>query len=256
MLFSLTSETNNGHDFTIPMENGIVLAKGDYEVSLISGMVCYGWGNITAALGNNIFKYRISEEAEWITITLPDGTYTASNVGDFIKKAMRDAMNYDPGTDTRPTATSDDIYYIVISPNEATGRMKITIANNYQLDLTVSKIWQVLGFNSNTILSENGEFESPNIPDFNRGVNQVQIRCSLVANTSSYTNGKPSQVLYSFNPDANPYEFISVNPSVPVYLPVITRVFDNINIKITDQNGNSLTTGGERTSILINIKRI
>jgi hypothetical protein len=258
MLYALTSELTNGHDYTINMNQSTVLGRRDdsFEVGLVSSMICYGWPNISQELANNIIKYRIDGTAAWNTITVSDGTYTIVQLDELIKREMKANGHYDAGADTREIATSDDLYYITMGANESTGRVVITLAGTYQLDLSQSRIWDVLGFTSTTVLATAGRHEGTEVPDFNRDVNQVQIRCDIIANNASFVNGRAAPILYGLNPEGQPYGFISVKPMQIIYLPMNTRVLDRINIKITDQDGNILTVGGERTTVLIDIRKM
>lgn len=255
MLISCNSERNNGHDFITSTGANTKLGPGNWEVGLISASVCYGWPNISPTLGNNIIKYRTSGIAEWKTITIPEGIYTIGLLNDYVKAIMRVNTDYSAGEDARTTATTDDIYYINLGANPATGRVLISVSNSYQLDLSASKIYEMLGYLEGTVINTDGDFESVNVPDFNRGVNQVQIRCSLVRNSSSLVNGETSNVLYSFQPSGSPYEIMRIQPSQPIYLDLAGGKIDKIYVQITDQDGKLLTTGNERTSILLNIKK-
>ena len=256
MLFNLTSERGNGHDFTIDMSSSTNFEAGNYEIALISAMVNYGWHNISSAIGNNILKYRITAMTEWIETIIPDGTYGVSALDSYLKSIMRTAGHYNAGTDERATATTDDIYYLSITGNESTGKIVINVSNNYQIDLSASLIYQTLGYNAETILSTNANHEAPNTGDFNRNVNQIQIRTNLLHPQASNVNGKPAQVIYAFNPFGMPYSFMNVVPSVPIYLPMNGRSISSINIKITDQDGNKLTTANERTSVVLNVRKV
>ena len=128
------------------------------------------------------------------------------------------------------------------------------ISNGYSIDLTKSKICQTLGFSVDTIISSDGINEGDVVPDFNNNVNQIQIRTSLLSPNASNFNGISAPILYAFNPIGRPYSFMNIIPSVPIYLPMNGRSIENINIKITDQDGRLLFTGGERTSIVLNIR--
>ena len=48
---------------------------------------------------------------------------------------------------------------------------------------------------------------------------------------------------------------MNITPSQVIYLPMNGRNIDKINIQIRDQDGNLLTTGGEKTSITLNIRK-
>jgi len=259
MLITCNSDKSNGGDFTQKMAKAMSLDKDfQNEIGLISAQVCYGWPNISEALKNNRIAYRISAVAAWNIITIPDGTYNIALLNLFLQGVMRTAGHYSSGPDTSEVATSDDLYYISIGANTATGRVKISISNNYQLNLapTVSSVVytlnQLLGF-SVGLMSTNGDRFGDTVPDVNRGVNQVHIHCSLA--TGSVVDGKMSDIVYGFAVNAQPYGIMNITPTNTVYLPMSTSKISSISIQITDQDGNILTTGNERTTVLLNIQK-
>jgi len=257
MLISCNSEKSNGGDFTQTMSEPLKLSKDTgYEIGLISAQLCYGWPNISEALKNNRIAYRISAVAAWIPITIPDGTYTLGLLNSFLQDAMRAAGHYSAGPDTSEVATSDDMYYITLSANTATGRVKVSISNNYQLNLapTVSTVTytlnKILGFEVG-LMTTNGDRFGDNVPDMNRGVNQVHIHCSVAG--GSYVDGQKTNILYGFGVNVPPYGIMNITPMRTVYLPLTTSTISSISFQITDQDGVALTTGNERTTMLLEI---
>lgn len=262
-LITLTSSKQNGGDFTTNLNPPIRLKKGsdkNYEVALVSASICRGWPTISEELKNNKLQYRLSSTDTWKTITFPDGNYTLDLLNNYLKGVMKAVGHYNAGVDTTETATSDDIYYIVIGANSATGRVKITIGSTYEVNLnpTISTVnyymgRDVLGFTS-SVLAASGtstEYVGANVPDFNRGVNQIQIRSDIVDPNGAYVNGSPGSVLYAFTPNSPPYGYMSVMPFQAIFLPLAAEYIGAINLRITDQDGNALNTGGERSTITI-----
>lgn len=259
-LISCTSDKNSGGNFTTAMNPTLRLRTDkNYEIALMSSTICRGWPTISESLQNNKLQYRTSAVASWVDVTIPEGNYTVDLLNNYIKSVMKTAGHYSAGVDTAVAATNDDIYFINIGANIATGRVKITLSYNYQLRLAPTilgvtyKLNEVLGFVTTT-LATNADFFGENVPDVNRGVNQVQIRSDLVATNGAYVNGVPANVLYSFTPNAAPYGFMTITPATFVFLPLSNEYIDKINFRVTDQSGNELTTGGESSTITIALR--
>ena len=113
MLFNLTSDKDNGYDFTKKMSSTTNFDKGSYEVGLLSAMICYGWNNISASIGNNIIEYT-TDGAITVNVVIPDGTYGIVALNNYMHKVMKDNLHYNAGEDTRPIATTDDTFYITL----------------------------------------------------------------------------------------------------------------------------------------------
>lgn len=100
--------------------------------------------NVKAIFSNNVVRYY--NGTVWRTVTFPDGNYEIADINTMIQNAMLtngDYLNTDP---------NNSVYYINFVPNYATGYLTIEITNSYQLDLSVSTLYQMLGFTS-TILT-------------------------------------------------------------------------------------------------------
>lgn len=261
MIITVQSEADNGGSFNNKFEPRIDLVPASYEVALVRATVCYGWPNISAALGNNIFKYRPDNTSEWITVTIPDGTYTLTTLDAYMKAVFRANNHYDKGADTRDTAVSDDVYYISLSAVTEQGRVSLVVSNSYQINLApaismnvYSKFAGVLGFSATKLFNTDGSFVGDAVPNFNRGVVQVQIHCNLVNSSGSYTKGKSTDVIWTFMPNSPPYSLMTVVPQSLIYLPMIGTKIQQINIQITDQDGNVLPTGGEPTAVTLDLR--
>ena len=132
-LLTFTSSKTNGGNFNTEITPPLRLKAGsEYEVALLAATICRGWPTIANELANNKIQYRLNGTDTWKTITFPDGNYTLDLLNMYLKATMKAAGHYNAGADTSPTATNDDIYYIVLGANIATGRVKITTANSYQ----------------------------------------------------------------------------------------------------------------------------
>ena len=84
-------------------------------------------------------------------------------------------------------------------------------------------------------------------------VTSILVDCNLV--TGSYLNGVSGHILHQFAATTPPgYKIVEV-PANVIYLPVNTKIIDNITVKLTDQDGNPLNLRGETVTIRLHLKR-
>lgn len=86
-------------------------------------------------------------------------------------------------------------------------------------------------------------------------ISTINIECSII--NGAYKNGKRSNIIHSFPSNTVPlgYKFIE-RISPPIYLPIFVKAFDNITIRIIDQNGNLISFNGEEMSIYLHLKQV
>lgn len=96
-------------------------------------------------------------------------------------------------------------------------------------------------------------FESENVIQIS-SVNVLRIECNIV--TGAYVNGKLCHTIHEFasNKVQVGYKIVE-QPSNVIYLPVVPRRINNIQINIVDQDGNSIDLRGETVTCRIHIKR-
>ena len=259
VLFTFTSDSNNGGKYTTKFVPRFTM-KGrpdDFKMALVSSTICRAWPTIGAALRNNKVTYKTAVGQPDKVITINDGQYTYELLDSVIKKTMK--ANGDYGV----SAEGDD-YFVEIGANLATGRVVITVKNGYVFNIapTISDITYdlrpILGF-TQTTFTQSGINDSVNegdkIPDFNGGITELQVRCDLVDSNNAFANGKSEPILYTFTPDKSPHAYMIKEPSQRLWLGVNTNVIDSVTIWLTDQDGNSLTTGGEKTTVTVEIAK-
>ena len=81
----------------------------------------------------------------------------------------------------------------------------------------------------------NADENSENVPRL-ENVEVILVHCNLVNN--SYQ--QPSRVLFTFVPNKQHGQLISISPNSLVFLNTMNTKFSEIEIWITDQNNNSL----------------
>ena len=212
-------------DFTTYFISGIS-GRGSIDIALEKAAMSYSFFNISQNLGNNILGYKTAAGNPTKQVVLPDGNYNVTDMNNYFQAQMKANGDYDQTNNT---------YYITISANVNALKTQVTISNNYVLDLTVSSIWQLLGYNGPLTISASGL--SPNLINISN-VNAILIHCSIVE--GSYYNGNPSDILYMFVPNTSPGQYMTVQPNVPTYMRVLPDTIRDITMYVTDNLGNLL----------------
>lgn len=178
--------------------------------------------NITAALGNNIIGYRTyGSSGPSTSITIPDGSYGLSGLTAIIQSAM--------GNRNVELAAYPNLLNTVAN-----------LSSGYQLDLTLSKINLLLGFNSEILTPSSTAFEqfvSENYANFSPNLSSVNFVIEPVVDESrSYFNGNQCSVLYTtgIQVEANEQQAEAVFPFQFIRCGV--QQLNNITVRITDQN--------------------
>ena len=247
MLISLESSQTNqpSHNFSVNYSNFELDREKKYEIGLIQASIWYSWYNIDSDFNNNQLRYSADNGATFNTVSFDNGIYSVSAINETLQSAMKANGDYS-------VVNGVDTFNITISPNYTSGRVQVLISNNYQLDFTTSSLRELLGFSSIVITTTQ---EGAYLADLTRGVNSIQIHCSIAE--GSYSNSEASDIIYSFVPNSSPSSLINIQPTVPVYLPLnTTNHIQNIRIKITDQQQRILDLNGENTSFLLHLREV
>lgn len=258
--FILDSSTKSGADpanWTYTFRTGIDVSSPDnrsqsaYEIALAEAGIWYSWSNIAAKFNNQSFVYSPDAGSSWKTITIPEGNWGVEAINTYVQSQMK--INGDYGV-----TGGNDEFYITIGADYSQIRATVTIANSYQLDFTVGKLNELLGFNSQ-VFDADGLYTATNRPNIENNVSNILIHCSIVGSSpfaGSYTNGSPSDVIYSFNPTGDPGSLMTIIPNPQVWLPVMYPCINSITMYLTDQNGNILDLRGENTTYRLILRRI
>ena len=102
-----------------------------------------------------------------------------------------------------------------------------------------------------------GVHEAPHLVDLTRGVSDISVNCSLVS--SSYSNGKSANVLYSFTPNVAPHQLIEISPYERVYNTISQKggdLISRIQMTIVDNLGRRVNLNNEPVSYLLHIRPV
>lgn len=191
-----------------------------YYLSLVSFITFNSIPNVDEDINNKV--YIIDGE----TITIPTGSYEIDDIANFLKDYSIQLWS---GNNT--------LRSYIKSPNHIDFRASDSIAS-------------LLGFTPR-ILEANHVHES-DLPVNIIGINALRIECNIT--TGAYVNNKKVHTIHSFFPSTPPgYKIIEV-PTNPIYLPVIVKTIDHLQIKVVDQDGRLVNFRGETITVRLHIK--
>jgi hypothetical protein len=227
--FEASSNTvGNGtpQDFTVYFNNPF--PSKNYEIAVDQISLSFSWFNISAALGNNLIGYKTSSGGTTTTFTIPDGVYGIPDISAFLQLSI--TTNGGTGAN------------ITLSPNGNTLKTQVNLLNGYCLDLSQGSLWELLGYNSQTVITTQGLTQSPNEPNVTT-VNTVFFHCSAIR--SAFYNGKNSDIIATYSPNAKAGSFITIQPNHPVYQAVSPDFIENVRFYVTDDQLNILNLNGQ-----------
>ena len=125
----------------------------------------------------------------------------------------------------------EDEYPINLEFNETTFRVTITMKENYQLDLTKSNFYELIGFDK--VIIKDKVSIGPRVPDLSQDTDILNIHCDLV--NSSLVDGVESDIIYSFSTSVlRPSYSFTLEPRRITFNPLNKNTISSIRIFITD----------------------
>ena len=212
---------NKPSDFTIKYTNPIILDPNlRYELGfdrIVS--MSFTWFNITQELNNKKIRFSSDSGNNWTELTFNPGVWNYVDFNNFIKD------------ETKTGTTSNPSFPITLEFDDTIFRTIITLAQNYQLDLTQSDFNDLIGFNKQILT------ESENIGDYIPNLSQdreiLNIHCDLISD--SLVDGDGTDIIYSFSTSTlNPSFSFTQEPRRVQFNPVNKNTINTIRIYITD----------------------
>ena len=148
---------------------------------------------------------------------MPVGSYNIPEIQDYIE------YKHEKIGETAP---------ILIYANTITNRIVFKMKTGYKLELLSKETMKLLGSTKDTIAADE---ISENVPRL-ENVEVVLVHCNLVNN--SYQQA--SRVLFTFVPNKQYGQLISISPNSLIFLKTMNTEFSEIEIWFTDQNNNAL----------------
>ena len=176
------------------------------------------WKNVKSIYKNN--KIKISAPTWNETFDLPDGSYNIPAIQSYLEYIIK---KHETIADSAP---------ILIYANNLINRIVFKIKTGYKLELLSKETMKILGSTSNITDKDKNSDTVLNLEN----VEVVLVHCNLVNN--SYQ--QHSRVLFTFVPNRQYGQLISISPHSLVFLKTMNTEFSEIEIWFTDQNNNAL----------------
>ena len=177
--------SNKPSDFTIKYTNHIILDPNrQYEIGLnrIISM-SFTWFNVTRELNNQKIRYSSDGGNNWTELIFNPGVWNYVDFNNFLKD------------NTKTGTSSNPVYPISLEFDDTIFRTIITLAQNYQLDLTQSDFNDLIGFNKQVLT--NAENVGDYIPNLSQDREILNIHCDLISD--SLVDGDETDIIYSFS---------------------------------------------------------
>ena len=224
ILSSHSVKNKNGNkpsDFTIKYTNPIILDPNQqYEIGLnrIISM-SFTWFNVTKELNNQKIRYSSDSGVNWTELILKPGVWNYVDFNTYLKDKTKTGSANNP---SYPISLEfDDTIFCTI----------ITLAQNYQLDLTQSNFNDLIGFNKQVLT--NAENIGDYIPNLSQDREILNIHCDLISD--SLVDGDETDIIYSFSTSTlTPSFSFTKDPRRVLFNPVNKNTIYKIRIYITD----------------------
>ena len=215
---SKNSKTNESHRFKYDLIDKLDLKNPNKNMALGSLSIYYTWKNVKSTYNNN--KFKISAPTWHETFDLTDISYNIPKIQDYIEYIIK---KHETIGENEP---------ILIYANTIKNRIAFKIKNGYKLELLSKETMKLLGSTKDIIDSDKN---SENVPRL-ENLEVVLVHCNLVNN--SYQ--QHSRVLFTFVPNKQYSQLISISPHSLFFLKTMNTEFSEIDIWFTDQNNNAL----------------
>ena len=212
------SKTSKPHRFKYDLIDKLDLKNPNKNMALGSLSICYTWKNVKSTYNNN--KFIISAPTWNERFDLPDGSYNISEIQNYIEYIIK---KHETIGGNAP---------ILIYANTINNRIVFKIKIGYKLELLSKETMKLLGSTKDII---DPDKNSENVPRLENVV-VVLVHCNLVNNRYQ----QHSRVLFTFVPNKQYGQLISISPHSLTFLKTMNTEFSEIDIWFTDQNKNAL----------------
>ena len=212
------SKTSEPYRFKYNLIDKLDLRNPNKNMALANLSIYYTCKNVKSIYKNN--KFKISAPTWNETFDLLDGSYNISEIQDYFEYIIK---KHETIGENAP---------ILIYTNTINNRIVFKIKTGYKLELLSEETMKLSGSKSSII---DADKNSENIPRL-ENVEVVLVHCNLINN--SYQQN--SRVLFTFVPNKQYGQLISISPHSFVFLKTMNTDFSEIEIWFEDQNNNAL----------------
>ena len=212
------SKTNEPYRLKYNLIDKLNLQNPNENMALANLSIYYTWKNVKSIYKNN--KFKISAPTWNETFDLPHGSYNIPVIQNYVEYVIK---KHETIADTAP---------VIIYANKISNRIVFKVKTGYKLELLSKETTKLLGSTKDNI---DADKNSENVPRL-ENVEVVLVHCNLVNN--SYQQA--SRILFSFVPNKQYGQLISVSPHSLIFLKTMNTEFSEIEIWFTDQNNRAL----------------
>ena len=244
--YSVKDEGNNTlQDFITKFNRSLILDSNYQYVVGLNRIInmSFTWFNVNSSYSNQLIKYSSDNGSTFNEINFPAGVWNYTDFNTYIKditKIVKDGAN-------------NNEYAITLAFNDTTFRVTVTLANNYQLDLTASNFNELIRFDKKILKSGNNV--GPKVPNLSQDTDILNIHCDLI--NDSLVDSQDTDIIYSFSTSVpQPSYSFTIEPRRVTFNPINKNNIDSIRIHITDGKRRLINLNGADTSFSLILKRI
>ena len=206
------SKTSEPHKFKLDLTDKLNLKNPNKNMALANLSFYYTLKNIKSEYNKN--KFQISAPTWNGTFDLPDGSYSISDIQDFIEFIIK---KHETLTENPP---------VQIYPSKIKNRIVFKIKTGYKLELLTPETMKLWGSTKKDVdKDKNGEI----VPKL-ESVEVVLVHCSLVKNDYQHT----SKVLFSVVPNKQFEQLINISPHSLTMMNTVSTEFSFTEVWFTD----------------------
>ena len=242
--YSVKNQGNNRPENFITRFNKPITLDRNYEYEIGLNRIInmsFTWFNVNPSYGNQLIKYSSDDGSTFHDINFPSGVWNYSEFDEHIKEITK------KGTINNP------IYPISLEFDSTTFRVTVTLATNYQLDLSQSNFNDLIGFDKKVLKDEVNI--GIRVPNLSQDTDILNIHCDLV--NTSLVDGEDSDIIYTFSTSVlQPSYSFTIEPRRVTYNPINKQQISTIRIYITDGKRRLINLNEADTSFSLILKRI
>ena len=197
------SKTNESNRFRYYFTDKLNF-KNNKTIALANLNIYFTRKNVNSDYKNNKFKISAPTWSEKFNIS--DGSYAVTDIQDYLEYIIK----------KHETITDEDSP-IKIYANKIKNRVTFKIKTGYKLELLAKETMQLLGSTKKEVNKDKDGELVPKIEN----VDVVLIHCNVVNNTHE----QKSRVLYSFVPDKQFCQLITIKPELLIFLKTTSAEF-------------------------------
>ena len=241
--FSVKTGGNKPENFTTKFNQPIDLDPNEQYVVGLNRIInmSFTWYNINAGRQNQLIRFSSDNGKTFSDITFPAGVWEYKGMNEFIQKAT-----------VVKQADGKDFFPVNLAFSSTTFRVTITLATNYQLDLTQSNFYDLIGFEKKILKDEVNL--GPKVPNLSQDTDMLNVHCDLT--NSSLVDGEESDIIYSFSTSVLAPSFsFTLEPMRVTFSPVNKNRISSIRVYITDGKRRVVNLNGADTAFSLILKK-